>query len=125
MPIVEAPVFVDYALQPTQANDDQVIQALLTKTPDPTLSERIGVGRCIRRVNGINTQPSQHRIEIIRIASVVVMEEEPSVNALLLTGPKYVTGLLFRPGPVGREGCTRDQYATRLQVQYEEHEGRL
>ncbi len=114
MPIVEAPVFVDYTLQPTQAKDDQVIQALLTKTPEPTLSKGIGVGRCIRSVNGINTRASQHRIKIIGIASVVVTEEESSVNALLLTGPEYVTGLLFQPLAIGREGCPCDQYATRL-----------
>jgi len=76
-------------------------------------------------VNGINTRASQHRIKIIGIASVVVTEEEPCVNTLLLTGPEYVTGLLFQPWAVGREGCPRYQYATRLQVQYEEHECRL
>ena len=36
-----------------------------------------------------------------------------------------VTGLLFQPLAVGRKSCPRYHYATRLQVQYEEHEGRL
>jgi hypothetical protein len=107
VPIVESPVFVDDALQPAQAQDDRVIQALLMETPDPTLGKSIGVGRCVRRVNGINTRASQHRIETIRIASVVVTEKEPCVNALLLTGPENGAGLLFQPWAIGRERCPR------------------
>jgi hypothetical protein len=109
MPIVEAPVFVDGALQPTQAKDDQMIQALLAKTPDPMLGKGIGVGRCVRSVNGINTRASQDRIKIIGITSVVVTEEEPCPNALLLTGPENVAGLLVQPWAIGREGCPRHQ----------------
>ncbi len=46
--IEEVFVFIEHILQPIQAQDDQMVEALLAKTSNPTFGKSIGVGSLIR-----------------------------------------------------------------------------
>lgn len=90
-------VFIEYVLESVQPQDNQMVQAFLTQTSNPTLSKGIGVGSFVRSSNGLKACVLQHDVKTFRITPVVVMEEEPRLNAVFIAFPQHVTGLLFEP----------------------------
>ena len=54
--IEEVFVFIKHALESVQAQNDQMVQALLAKTSNPTLGKGIGVGSLIRSFDELNSE---------------------------------------------------------------------
>jgi len=46
-------VFIEYVLESIQPQDNQMVQAFLMQTSNPTLSKGIGVGNFVRSSNGL------------------------------------------------------------------------
>ena len=49
-------VFIEHILQSVQAQDDQMVQAILAKTSNPAFGKGIGVGSLIRSFDELNSE---------------------------------------------------------------------
>ena len=61
--IEEVLVFIEHILQSVQAQDDQMVEALLAKTSNPAFGKRIGVGSLIRSFDRLESCASQQAIK--------------------------------------------------------------
>src|SRR3712207_4107608 len=74
-PIVEADVDVEYPTQVGLADDEQVVEALLARRPDPPLSDRVRVGRTIGRADDRHPLAPKDGVEGRDELAVPVMEQ--------------------------------------------------
>ena len=93
-------VFIEYVLESVQPQDNQMVQAFFTQTSNPTLSNGIGVGSLIRSFDRLESCAFQQAIKALRIASIIVMKEEASLDSSVLAFPQHMTGLLFQPSTI-------------------------
>ncbi len=98
--VEEILVFIEHLLQPVQAQDDQMVEAFLAKTSNPTFGKRIGVGSLIRSFDRLESCAFQQAIKTFRIASIIVMKEKASLDSSVLAFPENMTGLLFQPSTI-------------------------
>jgi hypothetical protein len=54
--IEEVLAFIEHILRSVQAQDDQMVEALLAKTSNPALGKGIGVGTLIRSFDELNLE---------------------------------------------------------------------
>jgi len=102
--VEEVLVFIEYILQSVQAQDDQMVEALLAKTWNPAFGKRIGVGSLIRSFDMLESCAFQQAIQTFTIASIVVMKEKASLDSSVLAFPENMPGLLFQPSTIRLPG---------------------
>jgi hypothetical protein len=78
-----------------------MVQAFLAETSNPTFSKRPGVWSLIRCFDWCDVYVFQQFVKALRITSVVIVQEEPGLNSVLLAFPENMTSLLFEPFAIG------------------------
>jgi len=84
VPVVKTLERANDAVKALDAEQDQVPQTLLPRTPDPTFGERIRIRYVVGCLDGFHAGVGQHSVEPTREALVTVVEQEPRLDASLL-----------------------------------------
>lgn len=84
-------------VQLPQVEAEHQVQALPFEASDPRLRKTIGDGSAIRRQHRTAPVPPEVLVKRCRELRIVVVDEEPNVDAFFLSPDADVSGLLLHP----------------------------
>ncbi len=119
-PIEVGYIPIEHALQLLLIEDQQVVEAFLSYTPQEAFADRIGSGSVIGRVENLNSTCCRHTSEAGPIFAVVITNQ--ILRSLSIRGG--FSKLLCHPG-IGRGSSNSDMdHPSRLQFDEEERKER-
>ncbi len=69
-------VLAEHSLEMARVQYQQSVQAFLSRRPDPTLGDGVGVWTPVRRQDDVDTLGLEHRIEALAELGIPVVDEE-------------------------------------------------
>ena len=84
-------------IQLSEAETEELVQALALQAADPGFDEAIGDGGLVRSSDGTAIRATKMLIEGLGELAIAIMDQEPYVDPFILGPHAQVSGLLLHP----------------------------